>query len=185
MAINFRTILLGAAVSLLAAQAAYSDQFDPRLDELFAELRTGDEDDAAQATERIFAIWSDAQSDTVDVLYARAELSANLGEFDVAGALLDHAIGLSPSFAQAYMLRGVVRLSAADREGAFEDFARAVELEPRHFEARVALAELAAGNGEKREAFDMLQTALELDPHHERARERARALRRELEGQGI
>ncbi len=180
-----RRLALGSAASLLAVSAAHSDQFDPRLDDLFAELRTGDEDAAALATERIFAIWSDSESDTVDVLYARAELSANLGEFDLAGALLDHAIGLSPSFAQGYMLRGVVRLSAADREGAFDDFSRAVELEPRHFEARVALAELVLGNGEKREAFDMLQKALELNPHHERARDRARSLRRELEGQGI
>ncbi len=164
---------------------AAADQTDPRLDQLFEELRVGDALRAEENTGRIIEIWSDAPSDTVDLLYARAALSAENGAFDLSLALLDHIVGLAPSFAQGYALRGSVRLTNEDRAGAIEDFSRTLELEPRHFEVRATLAEILLAGGEKRDAYEMFQKALEWNPHDENARQRARALRRELDGQEI
>ena len=170
-----------AGVSLPVA----ADQTDPRLDMLFEELRVGDAVRAEENVRRIKEIWADAESDTVDILYARAQLSAENGAFPLATALLGHVVGLAPSFAQGYALRGSLRLAQDDREGAIEDFSRALELEPRHFEVRVMLAEILLAGDEKRDAYEMYQKVLEWNPHDERARERARALRRELDGQEI
>ncbi|MFZ5618297.1 MAG: tetratricopeptide repeat protein [Pseudomonadota bacterium] len=180
-----RAVFIAVIASLSAAGPAFADQTDPLLDALFEELRAGDGAGADATIERIQEIWSDSQSDTVDVLFERAEAALAAGRFDLAGALLDHAIGLSPSFAQAYALRGAVRIEAEDAAGSIADFARAIELEPRQFEARIALAEIMLAGGDERGAYDMLQKALEWNPHEEHARERAKKLRDELNGQEI
>lgn len=165
--------------------AASADQTDQRLDALFEQLRTGDGDDAEAIAEEIDAIWTDSQSDTVDLLIQRALGSLEAQQFDLAEALLDHVIGLSPNFAQGFALRGAVRSANEDQAGAIADFSRAVELEPRHFEARIALAEIILGGGDARGAFALLQQALEWNPHEPHAQERARMLRQKLDGQEI
>jgi tetratricopeptide (TPR) repeat protein len=181
MRLYFCVLILALAPLLPAA----ADQTDPRLDTLFEELRVGDALRAEENVARIIDIWSDSQSDTVDLLYARAELSADNGAFDLAEALLDHVVGLAPNFAQGYALRGSLRLVQDNRVGAIEDFSKALELEPRHFEVRTALAEILLAGGDKREAYEMFQKVLEWNPHDENARFRARALRRDLDGQEI
>ena len=173
------------AVLIGAAAPACADQTDARLDALFAELRTGDAIDAEETVDRIIEIWADSQSDTVDLLFARAKTSADEGENNLAAALLDHIVGLSPNFAHGRALRGFVRLRLEDQQGALQDFSQVLSLEPRHFEVRIALANILLANGEKREAYAMLQKALEWNPHDDYARRRARALRRELDGQEI
>jgi len=165
--------------------AAHADQTDPRLDLLFKELRTGEAVRAEENVARILDIWSDAQSDTVDLLFARAQESIGRGNADLALALLDHVVGLAPSFAQGYALRGVVRSRLDDNAGAIEDFSKVLELEPRQFEIRINLAQMLLASGAKREAYEMYQKALEWNPHDEHARREARALRAELDGQEI
>ncbi len=177
----FLTILAGSAMTV----SALADQTDSRLDGLFEELRTGDGRDSEAVINQIQTIWADAQSDTVDVLYQRANTAADSGHFDLAEALLDHAVGLAPSFAQAYALRGAIRLQTDDAPGAIADFSHAVELETRQFDARIALSEIMLASGDKRGAYDMLQEALQWNPHEEHARERAKKLRDDLNGQEI
>ncbi len=172
------------SIAVLTAPAV-ADQTDPRLDGLFEELRVGDAIRAEENIGRIIEIWSDAQSDTVDILYKRAEMSANNGAFDLSAALLDHVVGLAPNFAQGYAMRGAVRLAQEDRAGAIEDFSKVLELEPRQFEVRTALAEILLTAGEERDAYEMFQKVLEWNPHDEHVRNRARKLREDLDGQEI
>lgn len=174
-----------ALLAALAAGPARADQTDPRLDALFEALRTAEGDEAEALTQDIRAIWSDAQSDTVDVLFLRAETAADAGRFDLSEALLDHVVGLAPHFAQGWALRGIVRLRADKQAVAIEDLSRALDLEPRQFEASIALAEILLAGGRKAEAFELFQKALEWNPSEAHALERARKLRRDLEGQEI
>ncbi len=178
-------LILAAVVAASPFAAASADQTDPRLDLLFEELRTGEATRAEENVARIIEIWSDASSDTVDLLYDRAQQSLDADNQDLALALLDHVVGLAPNFAQGYALRGAVRLTSDDQAGAIEDFSKVLELEPRHFEVREALANILLASNAKPEAYDMFQKALEWNPHDENIRRRARALRRELEGQEI
>jgi len=178
-------LFVPAIIFLALSSAAHADQTDPRLDVLFEELRTGAAVRAEENVARIIEIWSDSQSDTVDLLYERAEQSADRGENALALALLDHVVGLAPNFAQGYALRGAVKVHADDRAGAIEDFSKVLELEPRQFDVRIMLAQILLGSGATREAYEMYQKALEWNPHDEDVRRRARALRRELDGQEI
>ena len=180
-----RSLLCVIAIVGILTTPARSDQTDPRLDLLFEELRTGDAIRAEENVGRIREIWADSQSDTVDLLYARAEESAANGAFELSIVLLDHVVGLSPNFAQGYALRGSIRLAEGDRDGAFDDFSKVLELEPRHFEVRTTLAEILLTAGDKREAYEMYQKVLEWNPHDDSARQRARELRRQIDGQEI
>lgn len=180
-----RMLFLAIFLFFAPLAPAGADQTDPRLDLLFEELRTGDAKRSADNIDRIIAIWSDAASDTVDLLYARALLSADSGADDLALLLLDHVTGLAPNFAQGYALRGRVKLSLNDNAGAMEDFSKALTLEPRQFEVRAILAGMLLASDEKQAAYDMYQKVLEWNPHDENVRRRARALRRELDGQEI
>ncbi len=173
------------ALLAIAAGPARADQTDARLDALFEQLRAGDGEDAEAIATEIDAIWTDAASDTVDLLTARALEGLEAQNFDLAEALLDHVVGLSPNFAQGYALRGAARSASEDQAGAIADFSRAIELEPRHFEARIALAEIMLAGGDTRGAYDMLQKALEWNPHEPHGRDRARTLRQKLDGQEI
>jgi tetratricopeptide (TPR) repeat protein len=178
-------LFLLALFGVLTIGPAHADQTDPRLDRLFENLRTGEGEDAETLVAEIQAIWSESQSDTVDLLSARAADAAAAGEKDLAASLLDHAIGLSPSFMQAYALRGSLRVSEGDQPGALSDFYRAIELEPRQFDVRIALGELAAAAGDKRAAYDHFQKALEWNPHEPHARARAASLRSAIDGSEI
>jgi len=177
-------IMLCVVFAALTGPAA-ADQTDPRLDRLFEELRRAPALDAPAIEMEIARIWTDSDSDTIDILMERAAISAEAQDWALVESLMDHAVGLSPSFAEAYVFRGLARLKAGDAGAAGEDFYRAIDLEPRHYGARVALSDLLAGGGEIREAYRMAQEALSWNPHHEGALTRSRRLRRQMDGQEI
>lgn len=162
-----------------------ADQTDPRLDLLFEELRTGDAVRAEENVARIREIWATSGSDTVNLLYERAEHAFGLAEYDLALTLAGHVIGLSPNFSQGYALRGSIRLAADDRAGAIDDFSKTLELEPRHFEVRIILARILQANGALFDAYQMYQKVLEWNPHDDAARQQSRRLRRDIDGQEI
>ena len=180
-----RASVFAAVLMAFGTGPAFADQTDPRLDGLFEHLRTGETRNADDLEYRISEIWADSASDTVDLLFRRAIEAAAGDRLDLSAALLDHAIGLSPSFAAAYAYRGALRFRLNDAPGGIADLTRAIELEPRQYQARIALAEVMLSNGDKRGAYNMLQKALEWNPHETHARDLAKSLRATLDGQEI
>lgn len=172
-----RSGVICLALALVLSAPARADQTDAALDGLFDALRAGDSIAAEETAARIRNIWAHSQSDTANLLYDRAFASAAAGRHDIALALCDHVVGLAPSFAQGYALRGTVKNALGDADGAALDFEKALALEPRQFEVRSSLAELLLAAGRKREAYDMTQEALRWNPHDAEALDRARLLR--------
>jgi len=62
---------------------------------------------------------------------------------------------------------------------------KVISLNPRHFFAMAELAGMLEDYGDKKGALAMYRKALALDPHLEGADRAARALEKEVEGQGI
>lgn len=178
-----RRAAVGLSAATLFLGEASADQFDPRLDELFDDLRAGAPADAAGRATKIRRIWAEHPSDSTAALFARAIASAEASDDALAAKLLDHVVGLSPHFAEGYVLRGLTRRNIGDLAGAEGDLRQAVSLEPRHFLAHRMLAELALARGDKRAAYEHLQDALVANPHDQAAIADARKLRREFEGQ--
>jgi len=185
-----RTALRGltglvACLALMVAGIANADQTDPRLDALFAELRTGGAINAEANAQRIQEIWADSQSDTVDLIYLRALERYNSGDFESSLKLLNYVRALSPNFMQGYALSGFVNLAIDNQPAALSDFSRALELEPRQFEVRKALGSLLLAAGADRDAYEMLQKGLAWNPFDDDMRAMARKLRLQFEGQEI
>ena len=176
---------VSAAVMMMFVSPAFADQTDPTLDALFEELRTGGAINAQANTDRILEIWADSQSDTVDLLYARALEKYHEGDLNTASKMLIHIRGLSPNYMQAYALSGFLNLRRDNQATALQNFSKALDLEPRHFEVRKAVAQLLLASGQKRDAYEMLQTGLEWNPFDEEMLAMARKLRVEFEGQEI
>ncbi|MEL7030111.1 MAG: tetratricopeptide repeat protein [Pseudomonadota bacterium] len=174
-----------ALVAAPMATTVSADQADDRLDRLFAELAEAGPEEAAALEARIWELWSDAPSPTVDLLFERAEVAAASGDLQLSYDLLTHIVALAPSFAEGWARRAAVRVEREDLEGAIADLERALELEPRHFGAYFALGGVFVMLGEDKAAYAAFTDALKINPQLEAAREAADRLERGATGQGI
>ena len=178
-------MLLGVSLGAWVGATASADQDDPALAVLFAQLRNAPPSLAAPISNEILSRWATAQSDTTNLLFARAVMSLDQGAYARAMVLLDDIVVLSPSFVGAYTLRAQVFEASGDLRAARADYEQAVALEPRHFMAWSALGRLAEQANELERAHDAYQQALNWNPQDARAQRRARDLRRKLAGQEI
>ena len=176
--------IFASFIAFCGAQAL-ADQTDPGLEALFTELRDGTVINAEATTYRIVEIWATAPSPTVNILYERVNESLLAGENDLAEELSGHVISLAPNFAQGWVQHASVMGRLNKRREALEAYKKALDLEPRHFLATTALADMLNASDEYRAAYDLYQQALKWNPHFTPAREEAARLRDKLTGQEI
>jgi tetratricopeptide (TPR) repeat protein len=129
-------------------------------------LAEGGPDGAAPAVKAVEASDVDL-TDPVNAAALRVLLTylAELGEHEKAVKRIDSAVAAHPEAAVFHELNGRV-LSAAGKppEKAREAFDRALELDPKHAEALIGLAELSAQAGEVDAALALYDRAADLDP---------------------
>jgi tetratricopeptide (TPR) repeat protein len=180
---TMRTIPLGLALlTLLWAAPAAADQTDPRLERLFHQLaavRTAPE--ASDLEVQITTIWTKSGSDTVDVLMSRAGLAVDVQDFAAAKKLLDSVVEMKPDYAQVWFRRAELLLLMDSQQEAASDLQRAIELEPRHFNALAAAGRLAEAAGDKAAALAAYRRAVVLNPMMEAVARRAGQLTFEVE----
>jgi tetratricopeptide (TPR) repeat protein len=128
-------------------------------------LAEGGPDGAAPAVKAVEASDVDL-TDPVNAAALRVLLTylAELGEHEKAAKRIDSALSAHPEAAVFHELNGRV-LSAAGTppEKAREAFDRALELDPKHAEALIGLAELSAQAGEVDAALTLYDRAADLD----------------------
>lgn len=153
---------------------------------LFARL-AGAEDarEAQSVSAAILVRWSRSDSDTIDLLAARALAAEAGGAPALAKALLDYVVALSPRWPEGFVRRARVMASQGDVGGALADLETAARLEPRRFDALEAFGALAEKAGDKKGALDAYRKALEISPRDEGIRKNADRLRIEVEGRDI
>jgi tetratricopeptide (TPR) repeat protein len=174
---------LAAFAIASCAPAAQGPARNPRLDTLFAELAVApNAGDAAPIEQRIWAIWSESGSPTVDILLERAQAAEAGGDLPRAQRFLDSAADILPAYAEIYDRRAVVRLHANDPAGAIKDIEATLAREPRHFGALAALGMIYENMGQNRAALKAYEDALEIDPHLEDAAQGVKRLKQQVEG---
>jgi tetratricopeptide (TPR) repeat protein len=156
---------------------------DPRLDPLFIELKAAPDALSASVVEaKIWRIWSESGSATVDILLERAQAAEAAGDVTLARSFLDQAVQILPDYAEAYSRRAVLAFDANDRPAAIADIEDALKREPRHFGALVGLGSIYESIGQKRAAYEAYKSALEIDPFLERAKQGVARLAPTFEG---
>jgi tetratricopeptide (TPR) repeat protein len=164
---------------VLAAQPSEEDK-------LFAELKKADSVEAAKPIEtKLNELFHASGSASVDLLMTRAGMALGQADHGTARKLVDAVTRVAPDYAEGWRLRARMQQASGDDTGAMVSLDRAIRANPRHFTAMAELAEMMEDYGDKAGALKLYRRALALDPHLAAAAERAKALTKEIEGQGI
>ncbi len=135
-----RTLLAGVIVSLSCAsfcvpvwaqtnavsaqQSTADDGDDALLDRL---ARAQDELESRHIAEALLRRWSQVDSDTINLLVARAQAAETAGASPLARGLLDYVVLLAPNWAEGFVRRARVNAAAGDDAGARADLVRSLE----------------------------------------------------------
>ena len=148
-------------------------------------LKGADPMAAAQIERRIFEIWSQSGSPSMDLLLTRGRDALEAGDSVLAirhfTALIDHA----PDFAEGYNGRATAYFQMGRYGLSLEDIRKTLELNPRHFSAMSGLALILEELGEKETALEAWREVERMHPNREGLQDAIRRLEREVEGETL
>ena len=163
---------------LISPATPMADQTDPRLDALFTRLQTTDDtDDAAVATNLIWAIWHQSDDDRINELMRRGLVQMSARDYPSAVETFSEMIDRKPDFAEAWNKRATVYYLMGDYRASVKDIDKTMELEPRHFGALSGLGLIMVAMGNDEAAISAFEATLAVHPFAEGARQNLEALR--------
>ncbi len=158
-------IVIISVVLLSLSPLSEADQTDPKLDELFVQLREATNPRIAKRTEReIWSIWHETPDDTALEIMRNARTALDSGDFDSAISLLDKLVEYAPDFAEAWNQRAIVLYFAEDYSGSLRDIEETLKLEPRHFGAMSGRGQVYLHLDELELALQAFESALDRNP---------------------
>lgn len=177
--------LAGGLAALGAALAAWAEP-SAGLDSLFDDLAAAaTEEDAAFIADEIEILMRGEAGPTAELLVDRANEAAELGALDEARALLNGVLDLAPQYAHAWTQSAWIDLMSEDPVGAIEAVNQALTLEPRSYEALMALG-VALESLERWEgAYAAYERALEIYPFLPDGQARAQSIEPRARGRDL
>ncbi len=171
---------LALALGLLAPAASlHADQNDPRLDDLFTQLKAADSAEEAQTIEAfIWQIWTEADDAATNTLMELGLMALQSGNLPGALQLFDAVTTQNPDYAEGWNKRATVLFMMGAYEKSAQDVARVLELEPRHFGALSGLGMINLQRGNEAKALEAFERALSVNPHMPAVKANVEALRR-------
>jgi Tfp pilus assembly protein PilF len=180
-----RKLVLLAALLLLPSSVASAAPLS-EADKLFAQLKKADTADTAKPIEdKLGQLFRASGSASVDLLMTRAGSALGQADNVTARALVEAVTHVAPRYAEGWRMRAHMQQASGDDAGAMISLQKAVVINPRHFTAMAELGEMLEDYGDKPGALKLYRRVLALDPQMKVAAERAKALTKEVEGQGI
>ena len=175
-------LVMAGAVMMSSAGA---DQTDPRLPDLFEQLRsTGESVAARNAEQQIWRIWMGSGSDDIDGIMREGIEAMQTGRFDDAIEHFGRIVEMAPDFAEGWNKRATAYYLNDDLSESVRDIQRTLELEPRHFGAISGMGLIFLKRGDPLGALDAFEAVLEIHPSSRGTRYRVEMLRQELLGRG-
>jgi tetratricopeptide (TPR) repeat protein len=157
-----------------------------KLGELYDELQAAGSADAAEPIMKtIERLWATSGSDTIDLLMSRAAQFAKKDDTDLSLAILDAVVELAPDEVEAWHQRARVHMLRGEYQPALADLRRALDLDPKHYQAIDDLGVVLEELGAKKEALEAYRKALAVNPFLDDARKAVEQLKRDVEGQDI
>lgn len=173
------------ALFLAAFLAVSGPGFGPT-ENMFDRLEQAPSDEEAEGVALdIWAAWMESGSPTVDILMERAEAALSAGDTKLARSFYDRAIRIQPGYAEAYNRRAGLFFADERYDEALRDLNAALEREPRHFGAWLAIGSMLEQLGAHEEAMDAYSEALEIYPRLEAARRGVGRLRALTDGTAL
>lgn len=178
----FSAAVLAQPNAIAAQQSATEDSVDALLDRL---AHAQDDLESRHIAEALRRRWSQANSDTINLLIARAQAAETAGAAPLALDLLDYVVLLAPNWAEGFVRRAQARVALGDDAGARSDLETALRQEPRRFDALTMLSAVAERSGDKSQALAASRRALALQPMNEQLRKTEERLKIDVEGRDI
>lgn len=174
--VNLKRHLTALGTAVLLSGMAFAEEIPP---ELWEELRTAPQAEAARVATQVETIWSRSGSAAMDLLLRRGKEALEAGNFNLAiehlTALTDHA----SDFAEGYHVRAEAYFRADLYGPALDDLETTLALNPLHFDAIYGLGVMFQEFGELRRAADLFRRVLTIHPNHENASEALSRLKRD------
>jgi tetratricopeptide (TPR) repeat protein len=144
---------------------AMADQTDPRLPELFEELKMAEDAMQAGMIEiRIWDIWGEHPDPEIDALMAVAMDEMGGNQLHLAVQLFTEIIELEPEFSEAWNMRATTHFLLGNYRQSESDIMRTLELEPNHFGALSGLGMVYVELEQYFDARNALRRALQVNP---------------------
>ncbi len=180
-----RMIAIALALVLglsLSAGSAVADQDDPRLEALFARLKTAPDARAAREVEAaIWQIWIQSDDEVIGMLMAQGQAAMTRSDLRAALGKFDQIVKIAPGFAEGWNKRATVLYLLGDFPRSLDDIARTLKLEPRHFGALSGRGLVWIELEDMNLALESFEAALEVHPNLSGASQNAESLRREIQ----
>ena len=165
---------------------ALADQTDPRLSDLFANLREVSEPaEAASIESQIWAIWLETSDLTAGSLIQTGIDAMRRGEHRAALKTFDRVVAIAPDFAEGWNKRATVHYLVGNLDQSLKDIATTLNLEPRHFGALSGRGLVYVKLNDLERALVSFEAALAVSPQMVGPRINAEAIRQILKGREI
>lgn len=176
-------ILKCVVAALLVSGPSFAETDE--LEALMEGLKGADAMAAAQIERRIFDLWSQSGSPSMDLLLTRGRDALEAGETVLAirhfTALIDHA----PEFAEGYNGRATAYFQMGRYGLSLEDIRMTLQLNPQHFSAMSGLALILEELGQPEDALAAWREVEKLNPSREGLKDAIARLEKQVEGEAL
>lgn len=156
------------------------------LDFLFGALKAAPDQASAKHVEgRIWALWTQTNSDTTMLLMTRAKTAIEKKQPAVALKLLDKVVKLKPDYVEGWNRRATIYYLQNEYGKSMEDIREVLRREPRHFGALAGLGMIMQELGDDKRALEAFRKALEINPYLEKLPDIVKTLTEKVEGRPI
>jgi len=136
------------------------------LDKLFENLKaTKSNADAKPIERKIWRLWLESGSDTIDLLMTRVMKAMEKKDYAAALDLLDRIVHLRPGYAEGWNKRATVHFLLGNHAKSVADIEQVLIREPRHFGAMSGLGLILQQLGREKKALKLFRMALKIHPH--------------------
>ena len=158
--------LISGLVLLYLNSVSFADQNDPRLDKLFNQLQTVDDQKlGSDITDEIWRVWRESPDESVNELMLAGIDAMSKRQLRKAVRIFDEVIYRSPDFAEGWNKRATVYFFMGEYKKSVDDVRRTLTLEPRHFGAAAGLGLIFLSLNYYEKALGAFEKALDINPH--------------------
>jgi tetratricopeptide (TPR) repeat protein len=165
---------------------ARSDQTDPRLKDLFDQLKSAPTPEAAAPLEsRIWTIWAESGYSDLDQVFEVGSRALAVGDVATALKIFDAIVQRAPNFAEGWNKRATVHYMMGNYEASLADIDRTLELEPHHFGALAGLGLVNIELDRDEAALDAFERVLKVTPQSQSARHNIDIVKQRIKDKSI
>tara|TARA_B100001250_G_scaffold233971_1_gene200866 strand:+ start:586 stop:1140 length:555 start_codon:yes stop_codon:yes gene_type:complete len=146
--------------------AIFADQNDSRLDNLFKELKTAnDQENINELISNIWNIWHHADDPKVIEYFEKGIQAMKLKNYPLAIRFFNNLIDIDPNFAEAWNKRATVHFMMGNLDKSMNDIMKTLDLEPRHFGALDGMSLIFIHHKQYEQAIGVYDKMLEIFPY--------------------